>query len=698
MGYVSLRWIKKVFNDALVEISVIVGTAYLTFFLCETAFHVSGVLGLVALGLVMAGRGKTRISPEVQHFLHGFWDFAAFIANTMIFILVGVIIAKRTVFDVNDFIILGVIYIGIHVSRAIALGVLYPIMRKVGYGLPKDHGIVLWWGALRGAIGLAMALIIAGEPSIPMDIRNDFLFLTAGIVTLTLVVNATTMSKLLSKLGITSVPVEKKIAMAEVNNYIRKSSENQLAKLRKERSFRKTNWVSVQSYLSQRGEEVLTHEELNTLAEFRKRILEKEKNSYWQQFENGLLSDVAYQQLTSEINEILDTGGKVPISNRKDLEELLLVKNRFRKFDRIPVIRKFARRLFYDALGRGYDVAKGFVEAQGACLKLLESMERSASEEELKVLDIIEEEIHENIIQGYTFMRNFRKEYPDIFKAVSTKQAIRSILNHERNTITRLYKKGRISKGEADKLTTSVEERMKKLMNEPPKVSLPTPDEILIGIDWLNNISYNEFKQVRDIFRNKVYSVGDKLVTEGEEVHEFLIIARGTVKVESHGEDVELLGTGSSIGELELVTGQKRRSASVIAQTPVTVLYAKGDDFLKRMTDIPQICENIWNIASGRIAMNTLKEESKFSGYSYGKLKKLINTGKMKVMKDTTLLNCDNHIVVLLEGSGNIGGNNISPYSVMDSGNVEFSPGTRIYLIPVKEVGLGKEKIFAAKK
>ena len=45
-------------------------------------------------GSIMAGRGKTRISPEVGHFLHDFWVLAAFIANTLIFIVVGVIIAE----------------------------------------------------------------------------------------------------------------------------------------------------------------------------------------------------------------------------------------------------------------------------------------------------------------------------------------------------------------------------------------------------------------------------------------------------------------------------------------------------------------------------------------------------------------------------------------------------------------------------
>ena len=98
IGWVVLAWVKKVFNDALVEICVIVAAAYLAFFVAEYFLHVSGVLALVALGLVMAGVGRTRISPEVEHFMHEFWELAGFIANCLLFLIVGVVIAERAQF------------------------------------------------------------------------------------------------------------------------------------------------------------------------------------------------------------------------------------------------------------------------------------------------------------------------------------------------------------------------------------------------------------------------------------------------------------------------------------------------------------------------------------------------------------------------------------------------------------------------
>ena len=93
VGWIVVTWLKKVFNDALFEITVVVGAAYLAFFVAEHFAHVSGVLALVSYGIMMAGIGRTRVSPQVAHFLHEFWELASFLANTLIFLIVGVVIA-----------------------------------------------------------------------------------------------------------------------------------------------------------------------------------------------------------------------------------------------------------------------------------------------------------------------------------------------------------------------------------------------------------------------------------------------------------------------------------------------------------------------------------------------------------------------------------------------------------------------------
>ena len=148
IGLVAIMWVRKVFNDPLIEITVVLVTSVCSFFVCEHFFHVSGVLGLVALALSWLVSGRTRISPEVEHFMHEFWEFTAFAANVIIFIVVGVVIAQKAQPTGMDFAILGLVYFAIHVVRAINMGMFYPLMRKAGYGLPGKDAVVVWWGAL----------------------------------------------------------------------------------------------------------------------------------------------------------------------------------------------------------------------------------------------------------------------------------------------------------------------------------------------------------------------------------------------------------------------------------------------------------------------------------------------------------------------------------------------------------------------
>ena len=179
-------------------------------------------------------------------------------------------------------------------------------MRKAGYGLPVKDAYVLWYGALRGAIGLALALIVAGETSIPQEIRDEFLFLTAGIVTLSLLVNATTIKFLVNGLGLTQVAPAKAQMMMQAKSYLRTTTENSLTKFKKDRYLNRANWELVKEYLPEKpppGSSNEMHLE-STIAETRIRILEREKSSYWNQFREGMLGPTAVRRLTDAINEI----------------------------------------------------------------------------------------------------------------------------------------------------------------------------------------------------------------------------------------------------------------------------------------------------------------------------------------------------------------------------------------------------------
>ncbi|MEA2106981.1 MAG: cation:proton antiporter [Bacteroidota bacterium] len=655
IGYIIIAWVKKVFNDALVEITVIIAGAYITFYIAEHFFHVSGVLGLVALGLLMASTGKTRISPEVEHFLHEFWEMFAFIANTLIFLIVGVVIANNIVFTANDFIILIILYIGIHIVRAIVIALFFPVMKIAGYGLTKKNAYVLWWGALRGAIALALALIVASESKIDSNIRDQFLFYTAGIVTMTLLINATTIRLLLNTLGLTKIPPAKEKMILNARHFLRQASEKSVDKLKSDRFLSRANWQNVEEYLPEQPQaaDIILDEGKNTnLYETRRRVLEKEKSSYWTQFKEGLLGPIAVQNLTDAINEIIDSDGKIPLSERKDLERMWETPKFLSKLQSVPLLGKISQRFFFDRLAISYDAARGFVEAQYESLKLIESMAISSTTEELTIdqdLATVESEINENRIHGLTFIRNLKNTYPEIYNAIATRQAIRSNLNNELKIVDRLMKKGQIGSDEAKKMIDSIEERMKRLVDKPPEIKPPEKAKLLEDIPWLKELDKNLFTRIVSLFQHRNYAVGEKIIKEHGHVDGLYVVARGTVKVTINKRLVDILGKGSIFGEIAILTNIPR-TATVTAESPVTVFRLTSVSMQQVIHDNHTLEDKLWEIAAPRLAENVLTNHKDYKNLQHTDISKWLKKSEIIFAKKVRNIELKNKIGILITG------------------------------------------------
>ena len=80
------------------------------------------------------------------------------------------------------------------------------------------------------------------------------------------------------------------------------------------------------------------------------------------------------------------------------------------------------------------------------------------------------------------------ENYPEATVGIETKDAIRSVLNHERNTIKKLKSEGMLEADEAGRMITDVEERMKDVMERSLDLRLPEPEEVLREVNWLKGM------------------------------------------------------------------------------------------------------------------------------------------------------------------------------------------------------------------
>jgi CPA1 family monovalent cation:H+ antiporter len=146
---------------------------------------------------VLAAAGSNRLSSRGQGFVLEFWEFAAFIANSLVFLLIGVTVAGIPLQGLGWTALLTAIGL-VLLGRALSV---YPLcLPFVGsrWAIPLRQQHVLWWGGLRGALALALALAL--PPSLAM--RNEIVIAAFGVVVFSVVLQGLTMPLLLRVLGL----------------------------------------------------------------------------------------------------------------------------------------------------------------------------------------------------------------------------------------------------------------------------------------------------------------------------------------------------------------------------------------------------------------------------------------------------------------------------------------------------------------
>jgi NhaP-type Na+/H+ or K+/H+ antiporter len=232
--------------DTIVQIAITICCAYLSFFVCEDTAHVSGVLGCVSAALVCAAYVWPLVcSHETMHHV---WHMVEYIGNTLIFMLAGVIIGETIV--VRSYIIQGadfgwlfVMYLCIQVIRAVMMLCFAPMLMNMGYGVTWKELFFMSWGGLRGAVGLALAIVIDNDllnvsPSQYNHCNaSQMMFHVGSLAALTLLVNGILSGPILNYLEMTKTPEAKVALLESVRNRVAASAAQTYKELEANPSF-----------------------------------------------------------------------------------------------------------------------------------------------------------------------------------------------------------------------------------------------------------------------------------------------------------------------------------------------------------------------------------------------------------------------------------------------------------------------------
>lgn len=462
LARIVIWFITRINSEEMVQNSVIILAAYLTFILSQYYLGVSGVIALVAFGLTVTYVGKPRLKPQVNTFMELFWELLTYIANTLIFILVGVVIAEKVDFSWGALGVLILIYIALNLIRFAMIMLLYPVMKRLGYGLTRRESVILTWGGLRGALAMTLALMVSYTPAIPEDIRSQVLFFTAGIVTLTLCINATTMRALLNRLGLTHVPSARTMLAYRIEKSIRDNSEKYLEGLKKRDALEGANWHKVESYMTAQPQEPAKNPQNKAmLPEIRLRVLDKEKAICREIYEEGVISKPVFLRLMNSLDELYDHDGNYPLNVRTSIFKFCQRTDLLNTLRNIPYLQNWMTFYFRERITVVYDLGRGFIILQKGSLKLLDDLRASewVTGEQDSVLDTLREEINDNINRMSAFINNLADNFPKAYGHALTIKSIRMLLSNERRTVKQLINNGMLSEKDAERLLDDIDER-----------------------------------------------------------------------------------------------------------------------------------------------------------------------------------------------------------------------------------------------
>jgi Na+:H+ antiporter len=228
MGFIFAKLIEAVRGNEHLEITLTLLVAHFTFILTEVIsehfviaghhIRLSSIIATLVASMVIGNFGRYKMSPDVEEYMEKFWGYFAFVTNSLVFILMGLLFADLAI-DLNiAFLPIMLAIVTVVVGRALSVYPLMWLLNKTGKErpIPRNWMHLMAWGSLRGSLAVIMVLLIPDNLTVPgwdfkFSVKDFVSAVTIGSIYFTLLVKATTIGKVMHALGIDALTDMEKV-------------------------------------------------------------------------------------------------------------------------------------------------------------------------------------------------------------------------------------------------------------------------------------------------------------------------------------------------------------------------------------------------------------------------------------------------------------------------------------------------------
>ena len=604
----SMAWlIGTMRNMPLVEVTLTVVLAYLSFLIAEHYLHVSGVMAVVTAGLVMGSYGRTKVSPATWHALHETWEQLGFWANSLIFFLVGILVPNVLKDFTGEQAVWLVVLLAVAFAArfAVLFGILPLMIRaKLSANVSGAFRAIMFWGGLRGAVSLALALVIFETDGVEQEVKNFIVVLVTCFVLFTLFINATTIRFVMAMFGLDKLsPADlavrdrvMSLSLSRIRDEIHDVAEAQQVapKLATEISDDYTKRL-----------DALEHQMANTaeLSEDDRvkiglgTLVNREREIYLKRFSDGVASDDITRALLAGTDTVED-GMKA--DGVQGYEEAVAQKLGFGLAFRTAMYlqRKFGITGFLqNQLAERFEVLiatqTGLRQLLDVTAKSMESLLGAEAAERL------EEIVRRRAAVTDKALDALKLQYPEYSDAVQRCHIGRVAVRLEDLDYRRMLSEQLISPDVYNNLVGDLDIRARDF-ETMPELDLGLKPEIMVAkVPFFADLDRARIRQIVALLRPRLVLPGEKVITKGETGDAMYFVSTGALEVDI-GDSPIRLGSGDFFGEIALVRDAPR-NADVTALSYCQILMLNSREFRTLMESQPDLKATIERVVAERL-------------------------------------------------------------------------------------------------
>ena len=606
---IVLSWIER---QVLIEISLVIILAYLSFIVAEKFIHVSGIMSTITAGIVMAGWGRTKISSETEGYLSNILSFSTYIVNALIFLLVGFSVNLETL--VSNISLLLLVIFSILIARAAIVFGLLPVVDKLSFSEPLDasYKTIMWFGGLQGSIGLTLVMTSTTAPH-----HNVLITLVMGVVLFTILVQGSLMVKLISWLHLDHIPLSDRLAKIESEILANQNTLKRLPSLKAGGLFSYRIAHSLQNKCE--AEIHQDREQINKLRKeglnkFKERILffitcfSEEKSLYSEMYKQGNLSENSYKVLAHRVDIEIDS---------MRYQAMLIKQTPLTTSDRLIGLLSNASRYLFFLSGlvnyfRTRQIITKYEEKWAlhqTSLEITKNIDEMVKTQTLdpSVIDEVKTFFSDRAASSLKYLNDMAEQFPEFVNDIQSRFAQRLFLYSKYESIIKLSQLGSLPQNIAVEMQDDYLSKLGKIRHfRPEKLDLD-PHELLRSVPFFNDLNAEEANDVISMLKKHNVAADEIIIKENDTDKTFYIILRGVIRVYKENdvikEDTATLMAGDFFGEMSLLYGTKR-TASCVAITPSILYTLSEDDFKEILKKFPRIQEKILEEANRRAVEN----------------------------------------------------------------------------------------------